>query len=289
MDDETAAKYVLLDFELVTLIALAIGVFAYAAGRRLRRADLAEGDRPPPEFDGFDLVLMFFPAMLFLIYPIAEVLTARTGKPEAEEAPASAGAAVVAILMNLGYFSFVGVMTYGLIEWVRNRRVSELFGLRRLHAANIVVISILGGVLSILLCGWLVGDFANRYLQDLFGDLDLQEPVKMLRDSDSTAHLVLSVLMACAAAPFVEELLFRGYIYGTLRQLTHPVFAAVVVGALFAVVHGNLPALLPLWVFSILLSLAYEFTRCLWVPVGMHVFFNAANIVLMLMPDQGDP
>lgn len=284
MDDETAAKYVLLDFELVTLIALAAGVLAYAAGRRLERADPAEGDRTPPEFDGFDLVLMFFPAMLFLIYPIAEVLTARTGKPEAEEA---SDPTVAAILMNLGYFSFVGVMTYGLIEWVRNRRVSELFGLRRLHAANIVVISILGGVLSILLCGWLVGDFANRYLQDLFGDLDLQEPVKMLRDSDSTAHLVLSVLMACAAAPFVEELLFRGYIYGTLRQLTHPVFAAVVVGALFAVVHGNLPALLPLWVFSILLSLAYELTRCLWVPVGMHVFFNAANIVLMLMPETG--
>lgn len=284
MDDETAAKYVLLDFELVTLIALAAGVLAYAAGRRLGRADPAEGDRTPPEFDGFDLVLMFFPAMLFLIYPIAEVLTARTGKPEAGEA---SDPTVAAILMNLGYFSFVGVMTYGLIEWVRNRRVSELFGLRRLHAANIVVISILGGVLSILLCGWLVGDFANRYLQDLFGDLDLQEPVKMLRDSDSTAHLVLSVLMACAAAPFVEELLFRGYIYGTLRQLTHPVFAAVVVGALFAVVHGNLPALLPLWVFSILLSLAYELTRCLWVPVGMHVFFNAANIVLMLMPETG--
>lgn len=284
MDDETAAKYVLLDFELVTLIALAAGVLAYAAGRRLGRADPAEGDRTPPEFDGFDLVLMFFPAMLFLIYPIAEVLTARTGKPEAEEA---SDPTVAAILMNLGYFSFVGVMTYGLIEWVRNRRVSELFGLRRLHAANIVVISILGGVLSILLCGWLVGDFANRYLQDLFGDLDLQEPVKMLRDSDSTAHLALSVLMACAAAPFVEELLFRGYIYGTLRQLTHPVFAAVVVGALFAVVHGNLPALLPLWVFSILLSLAYELTRCLWVPVGMHVFFNAANIVLMLMPETG--
>jgi len=284
MDDETAAKYVLLDFELVTLIALAAGVLAYAAGRRLERADPAEGDRTPPEFDGFDLVLMFFPAMLFLIYPIAEVLTARTGKPEAEEA---SDPTVAAILMNLGYFSFVGVMTYGLIEWVRNRRVSELFGLRRLHAANIVVISILGGVLSILLCGWLVGDFANRYLQDLFGDLDLQEPVKMLRDSDSTAHLALSVLMACAAAPFVEELLFRGYIYGTLRQLTHPVFAAVVVGALFAVVHGNLPALLPLWVFSILLSLAYELTRCLWVPVGMHVFFNAANIVLMLMPETG--
>ena len=107
----------------------------------------------------------------------------------------------------------------------------------------------------------------------------------MFQESNSVVHLVLSIVMACIAAPVVEEFLFRGYMYGTLRRLTNPVFAAVVIGALFAVVHGNLPALLPLWVFSILLSFAYEMTRCLWVPVGMHVFFNVANIVLMLMPD----
>jgi membrane protease YdiL (CAAX protease family) len=128
--------------------------------------------------------------------------------------------------MNLGYFMFVGVMTYGLIEWVRNRSVSDLFGLRRLRPANIVVLSIIGGVFSLLLCGWIVGDFANRYLESLFGELDLQEPVKMLRESESPVHLILAVVMACVAAPFVEELLFRGYMYRTLRELTHPVFSA---------------------------------------------------------------
>jgi membrane protease YdiL (CAAX protease family) len=61
----------------------------------------------------------------------------------------------------------------------------------------------------------------------------------------------------------------------------------VIIGGLFAVVHGNLPALLPLWVFSLLLTIAYEATRCLWVPIGMHAFFNAANIVLM-MTDTGE-
>jgi membrane protease YdiL (CAAX protease family) len=286
MDDETAAKYVLLDFELVAFIAMVSGVFVYALFRRLRRDPLAEDSRREPDFDGFDLLLVLFPAMLFLINPIAEALVAQ--KPEAGADADQAGPDVLSLLMNLGYFTFVGVMTYGLIEWVRNRRVSDLFGLRRLPAANIIVISIIAGIFSLLLCGWIVGDFASQWLEGLFGDLDLQEPVKMLRDSESTLHLVLSIAMACVAAPVVEEMLFRGYLYGTLRQLTHPVFASVIVGALFAVVHGNLPALLPLWVFSILLSLAYEFTRCLWVPVGMHVFFNAANIVLMLMPDPGD-
>jgi membrane protease YdiL (CAAX protease family) len=287
MDDETAAKFVLLDFEFVALIAMVSGVLVYALVRRLRRDPLAEGGRREPDYDGFDLLLALFPAMLFLINPIAEAVVAE--KPDAKpDAAAAATPDVLSLLMNLGYFTFVGVMTYGLVEWVRNRRVADLFGLRRLPAANIIVISIVAGIFSLLLCGWIVGDFASHWLEGLFGDLDLQEPVKMLRDSGSTLHLVLSIAMACIAAPVVEEFLFRGYLYGTLRQLTHPVFASVIVGALFAVVHGNLPALLPLWVFSILLSVAYEITRCLWVPVGMHVFFNAANIVLMLTPAPGE-
>lgn len=284
MDDETAAKYVLLDFELIALIALAMGVLVYAVAKRLRRDPLADREGQP-DYDGFDLVLMFFPALLFLLNPIAEAFMAgKGGAAGKEDGGGTPPSGTFSILLSIGYFAFVGVMTYGLIEWVRNRRISELFGLRRLPLWSIVLLSLFGGIVSLFLCGWLVGGFANRYLEDLFGDLGLQEPVKMFQESNSSLHLVLSIAMACVAAPLVEELLFRGYLYGALRHFTHPVFAAVIVGALFAVVHGNLPALLPLWTFSILLTTAYELTRCLWVPVGMHVVFNAANIVLMLAP-----
>lgn len=286
MDDEIAAKHVLLDFELVALIALAMGVLVYRFAHRLRRATGPEDglSAGSVDYDGFDLVLMFFPAMFFLVNPIAEVLLTKTAAaPRGTEETKALD--TTSALLTIVFFGFVGVMTYGLIEWVRNRRVSDLFGLRRLRLANIIVISILGGVFSLLLCGWIVGDFSSHFIEGLFGELELQAPVQMLQESNSFTHLALSIGMACVAAPLVEEFLFRGYMYGTLRQLTHPVFAAVVVGALFAVVHGNLPALLPLWVFSLLLCLAYEWSGCLWVPVGMHVFFNAANIVLMLMPE----
>lgn len=286
MDEEIAAKQILFDVELITLIALATGLIFYGVARFLRRRDgVSTGGGFPGDFDGFDLVLMFFPAMLFLLNPIVEGLTAEAGKPAAEDPVGDEGHGILSPLVNLGYFAFVGIMTYGLLAWVRNRPVVELFGLRRLGLAKIIVISILGGVFSLLLCGWIVGDFSSSYLEGVFGELELQEPVKMLRESKSVPHLAASIALACVAAPLVEELLFRGYMYGTLRRLTHPVFAAVILGGLFAVVHSNLPALLPLWVFSLILCLAYEITRCLWVPVGMHVFFNAANIVLMMMPE----
>lgn len=280
--DEIAAKHVLLDFELIALIALALGVIAYGLVHRLKRQDRS---LEPVDYDEFDLILMFFPAVLFLMTPIVEGVMATSEVPETSDEPKNG---IGTVLVNIGYFAFVGIMTCGIIEWIRNRRVVDLFGLRRMSPPKIVVISILGGVASLLICAWAVGEFSNSYLEAVFGDLEVQEPVRMLQDSPSITHLSLSILMACIAAPLVEEFLFRGYMYGTIRRLTNPVFAAVIVGALFAVVHGNLPALLPLWVFSILLCLAYELTGCLWVSVGIHVFFNAANIVLMLMPESAE-
>lgn len=280
--DELAAKQVLLDFELITLIALAVGVAYYALLRRVQRR---EPSLEPVDYDIYDLVLMFFPAILFLMNPIVEAVMASSEDAKPVEPP---GNDIFTIFVNIGYFAFVGIMTCGIIEWIRNRRVVDLFGLRQLSLPKIVVISILGGVASLLICAWAVGGISNTYLEGVFGELEVQEPVKMFQESKSIVHLSLSIIMACIAAPVVEEFLFRGYMYGTVKRLTNPVFAAVIIGGLFAVVHGNLPALLPLWVFSILLCLAYELTRCLWVPVGMHVFFNAANIVLMLMPESAE-
>ncbi len=278
--DELAAKQVLLDIEMITLIALAMGLLFFWLVRRFNRRELIEA---PEDYDGFDLILMFFPAILFLMNPIVEAVVVAEKTPETPVKPGENG--IGAVLVNIGYFIFVGIMTYGIIEWIRNRRVVDLFGLRRLSLPRIIVLSLLGGIISLAACAWGVGSFSNYFLEDVFGELELQEPVKMLQESDSVIHLGLSILMACIAAPVVEEILFRGYMYGTLRRLTNPLFAAVIIGGLFAVVHGNLPALLPLWAFSILLCLAYELTGCLWVPVGMHVFFNAVNIILMLLPE----
>jgi membrane protease YdiL (CAAX protease family) len=278
--DELAARHVLLDLELIALLTLVLGVGIYGLVRRLRqKEDLSAR----ADYDGFDFVLMFFPALMFLIGPVVTALFPQGSGGESTGEPVDE---IVVALVNIGYFLFVGIMTYGIIEWVRDRRVSDLFGLKRLDPARVIVISIFGGVASLLICAGAVGEYSNTFLDSIFTKLEAQDPVKMFQESSSPLHLGLSIVVACVAAPLAEEFLFRGYMYGTVRKLTHPIFAAIVIGALFAVAHGNLPAFLPLWVFSILLCLAYEITGCLWVPVGMHVFFNLANIVLMFLPEQ---
>ncbi len=272
--DELAAKQVLLDFEIIILLATAMGVFFYRLKDKWFPGDVIPEDY---EFDHFDLILMWFPALLFLINPIAEVLLAGM-EPEEK----SGG--LTTVFINISYFIFVGGMTYVIMEWVRNRRVVDWFGLKRMSLPHIVIATILGSVVAMLVCGWALGGLSQTYLEGIFGKLDQQEAVKMVQASDSVFYLVLSIITACVAAPIVEEFLFRGYIYGVLKQKTGTLFAMVVVGGIFAVVHGNLPALVPLWAFSILLCIAYEVTRSLWVPIGIHALFNVTNIVLMLTP-----
>jgi len=280
--DEVAARNVLLDFELIALLALFIGLILYAAGRRVT-GRLAEG---PEWIAPFDLVLVFFPALMFLINPVIQVLLpAEAVSGEAAAEVETNGDPSGVLVVNLSYFGFVGILTWFLIEWLPGRGVVSVCGLRRLPLSSIVFVSVLGGIGSVLLCGWIIGGVSQGFLREVFdGDLAEQEPVKMFKESTSIAPLILSLLLACVAAPLVEELLFRGYFFPVVAKYTSTFFSMVVTGALFAVVHGNLPALLPLWGFGIILAVAYERTRCLWVPVGIHAVFNAANVLLLFLP-----
>jgi hypothetical protein len=56
--------------------------------------------------------------------------------------------------------------------------------------------------------------------------------------------------------------------------------ALVLTGIVFAVIHANIPSLLPLFLFACCLTLAYETSGSLWVSMTMHAAFNAVNLVI---------
>ena len=124
--EELAAKHVLLDIEIITLIALAIGVALYAVIRRQRQMCIR--DRSTPHWDVYDLGLMFFPAIMFLMGPFLLVSAAGT---EQESAPGDATPGYGALLFNLGIYVFVLMMVHAIVEWIRLRSMKEVFGLTK--------------------------------------------------------------------------------------------------------------------------------------------------------------
>lgn len=89
----------------------------------------------------------------------------------------------------------------------------------------------------------------------------------------------LSVIMiAVVAAPLTEELVFRGCLYGILRQVGGRFLAVVVSSVLFALIHGHIPSLAGLMILAVGLSLLYEKTASLWAPILLHAAFNGLSI-----------
>ena len=91
-------------------------------------------------------------------------------------------------------------------------------------------------------------------------------------------------------APVVEEVIFRGFIYGSLRQGIGVVFAAIFTSLLFAAGHLAASSTGPLYIaaidtFVLSLVLVYlrEKTGSLWASIGLHVIKNSIAFVVVFV------
>ena len=91
------------------------------------------------------------------------------------------------------------------------------------------------------------------------------------------------IFLAVVLAPLAEEVLFRGILLPALGRRIGLGAAILISSALFALMHFHVPALAPLLILSVALSLAYIYTRSLVTPIVMHVLFNAVSLTVMRM------
>lgn len=94
--------------------------------------------------------------------------------------------------------------------------------------------------------------------------------------------VVLGVLSMVVLAPVVEEMLFRGLLFGALVQRIGVPASAVVTALLFGVAHGD-PVLFPtLAALGLVAAFAYAATGNLWVPISLHALNNALGAVFLI-------
>jgi membrane protease YdiL (CAAX protease family) len=83
--------------------------------------------------------------------------------------------------------------------------------------------------------------------------------------------------------PPAEEMLFRGILYGWIKQAGFPRLALWGTALLFAAVHVNLVSFIPLAVLALVLTALYERTDNLLAPITAHALFNALNFTLLYL------
>ena len=101
---------------------------------------------------------------------------------------------------------------------------------------------------------------------------------------DPPWQVVLGALDTVVWTPFVEELTFRGLLYGTLRTQTGPPLAAMASASIFAIAHGYGPTgFLSVLISGLLWAIAYERTRSLLPGILAHAANNLSVTVTYLL------
>lgn len=95
-------------------------------------------------------------------------------------------------------------------------------------------------------------------------------------------RLWLQALVLLLASPLLEELFFRGVLYGRLKELVPTWAAALLSAAFFGLFHGNAAQGLYGFVMGLFLALAMEKTRTVKAPVLFHFAANGMALLLMV-------
>lgn len=138
----------------------------------------------------------------------------------------------------------------------------------------IVVSQLLAIMLALLFSGPSIDQAAVKHLKEMF------------------SHPAIFAVTAIAVAtiiPFIEELLFRGFLQSWLKTTFGRGKAILLTSLIFASFHftvsqgvENIEFISSLFLLSCYLGFLKERQQSLWAPIGLHATFNAISILMLM-------
>lgn len=169
--------------------------------------------------------------------------------------------------------AFLSVTAFILYLHQRERTTSDALALRPTSLGVVLLAALLGAALQVP---------AN--LIDLMIEKRWPTPEdELVQDAlflatDTRGKVVALVVAVACAGPFVEELLFRGAIYGASRQRGTAIDAALATSFVFTTTHFNVrnwPALLPV---ALVLGYVRTASGSALPGIALHVAFNGVTV-----------
>jgi membrane protease YdiL (CAAX protease family) len=132
--------------------------------------------------------------------------------------------------------------------------------------------------IGVLVLVW-IGFLLVSWIWSVVVGLDEQQSLPDELGADGPLPNVLAVVVLITViAPLGEELFFRGFFFGSLRNWRGPWLAAVLTGVVFGLIHaGSAPVgyLVPLAFFGFGLCLLYHFSGSLYPCIALHALNNS--------------
>jgi membrane protease YdiL (CAAX protease family) len=209
-------------------------------------------------------------------YFVALTLVNRLARSLGPLLPTSTPSWLAVFFEDLAYLVGVVALTWAFCRFVDRGSLRDL-GLQR------------PGWLPMLAAGWGLGAFLMLLVivaLAVAGGLAIE-----LSPSWPSMAFVASVL-SWTFISFNEELAFRGYIMQRLDQAWGTAAAVVVSSLVFGLVHifnphVSLFAIVNICLAGVLFACGYLVTHSLWLPIGLHIGWNLAEIHILGLPGSG--
>ncbi len=114
---------------------------------------------------------------------------------------------------------------------------------------------------------------------------DVQNMFNIIFQDNSTFVLLLGIGIA---GPIIEEIIFRGLILKELGKNMPDVPAVIIQAVLFGIYHLNLTQAIYASVLGAILGAVCLWTRSIWGPILIHVFYNSSSVILSKIPGLED-
>jgi membrane protease YdiL (CAAX protease family) len=182
------------------------------------------------------------------------------------------------LLSTLSFQGATWVLIYFFLQ-LHHIRWREVFGLRELWLPRTLLLVLLTALVAFPVTQGLQ-QVSALVMEKIGWQPEDETAVTLLAGAKSGLTRVYLALFAVVIAPVAEEFIFRGVLYPFLKQLGHPGWAWIGVSFLFALIHMNLAAVVPLFVLALALTWLYEGTDNLLAPILAHSLFNLAGLVV---------
>ncbi|MCH9627188.1 MAG: hypothetical protein S4CHLAM2_08230 [Chlamydiales bacterium] len=226
--------------------------------------------------------------LAFLVLPVATLLFLRLSGQQVPSQHWMGWAQVYSL-----FFVFASFLTYYFLMPQRVR--STLFWDGQKASVKKAGKALLMGCVSLAVSYpfvFLTGILMSLISLGVWGEAKVEQvAVKQLKlTMGYPALFSLMVFVIVILVPFMEELLFRGFLHNLLKRYLGRFWGVCTTAFIFALVHfapsqgkGNLQLIASLFTLSLFLGFIYERERSLWAPLALHATFNGFSVLLIAL------
>ena len=206
---------------------------------------------------------------------------------------------IILVLARLGLFATIDATSYTLLTrvlmyvvltalmialpvWLKQRPSRKEIGVERPMQWKDIGIGIAGLILYLLFA------MAALALLKLIPGVNADQAQQLDVGNVYGFSRMMVFVVLVIITPFMEELLFRGILYGGLRARRLPVWsAALIVSVLFGIAHGQLNVGVDVFCLSLVACYARELTGSIWAGVVLHMIKNFIAFAIVFLVNQG--